>query len=56
MNNKIFLLCGHSGSDSDRMDWCVAVYHDESKAKTHARLAQEFADAFKKLDFSEQVR
>ena len=54
--NTIFLLYGQAGDYSDRTDWYVAAYTSEAEAKRHETLAQEYADAWHKLDVDERLK
>jgi hypothetical protein len=42
--SKIFLVRGSTGEYSDRLEWIVAAYRDESRAKAHAEAARQWAE------------
>jgi len=39
MSEKIYLVCGTTGTYSDRQDWTVCAYRSSDKAEEHARNA-----------------
>lgn len=41
---RIFLVQGNCGEYSDYREWVICAYHDEAKAKDHARLAKEWRE------------